>query len=1143
MSAKRKIRCSLILCFMLFVVGVFGNVSYADEPEENYTEIESVKVSSEEESNSKNTDVEETEVSDSSNEISKEEIALQKENIRIDSVITTMDAEGNITEVESESGYLEDNVSAYTRIATPQIVNFNTRGNAVTEYTEYGTVNSGYINGMFGADAAYLGTENGKVKFMISGVIGLVDSSLVQVVNISSAQSISYYIVSNGRLYHYITTNITKNDYATVLDNGPAPNYLNVGEQYYSYDGHYFYTQDNFGSMLDDYNQGSRNYAVNSTDPYYNYFQYLPMRSKTKYSAEQIDQIINGKVTNSKMTNTGSIFENCQNQYGVNVILACAVAANESAWGKSSIAMNNNNLFGLNAIDSSPGDSANTYSSVESCIKTFSETYMSKQYLNPENWVYSGGFLGNKGSGINVRYASDPYWGEKNANIAWMIDRTYDNQDVYVYSIGIKDLIGIEHTNLNVRNEPNTTSKVIHTTKNYSNQSFIILDDTLRGFYKIQSDAVLNSDRTNILNSGNYNYNDMYAYVSSDYVKKVIGKSSGNVSINVPEELKNVIEYRAHVQEIGWQDSVNNGQVIGTIGENLSIEAIELKVKDINSLGIEYRAHVQDIGWQDIVSDGATSGTVGQAKKMEAIQIRLTGESSAEYDIYYRTYVSEFGWLDWAKNGELAGTQNYNYALQAMQIVMLKKGSTAPGNTLIPYKINTQKIEYCAHVQDIGWQQKVENGEVAGTTGQNKKIEAFTVNSVLNNDLGIKYRAFVQDIGWMDYEENGEVSGTVGQNKRMEALQIELTGNDNNKYDIYYRVHVQDKGWLGWARNGQTAGTINYDLKIEAMQIILLPKGTPELKNDVKEFLQNPTVVRYCTHVEDIGWQKYVKDGQMAGTTGKNKQIEAFKVQLFGQEYSGDIQYSALVENVGWQEFVSNNSVAGTVGKNKQIEAVKIQLTGEMSTKYDVYYRVHASEFGWLGWTKNGLPAGNKGYGKQIEAIQIQLVNKNESAPGTTDNSFLEKEAGIIYSAHVQDIGWQDYVSDGAIAGTTGKNKQIEAIKIQLDNLNMSGDVKYKAHVQDVGWQDYVFGGKIAGTVGKNKQVEAICIELTGKVSENYNVYYRVHASEFGWLGWAKNGEKAGSEGYARQVEAIQIKLVKKEESFSCGNIPSFFKK
>ena len=98
-------------------------------------------------------------------------------------------------------------------------------------------------------------------------------------------------------------------------------------------------------------------------------------------------------------------------------------------------------------------------------------------------------------------------------------------------------------------------------------------------------------------------------------VKNENNTNKGNVSINVPEELKNVIEYRAHVQEIGWQDSVNNGQVIGTIGENLSIEAIELKVKDINSLGIEYRAHVQDIGWQDIVSDGATSGTVGQAKK------------------------------------------------------------------------------------------------------------------------------------------------------------------------------------------------------------------------------------------------------------------------------------------------------------------------------------------------------------------------------------------------------------------------------------------------------------------------------------------------------------------------------------------------
>lgn len=34
-----------------------------------------------------------------------------------------------------------------------------------------------YCYGGAGADAAYLGTENGKVKFMQSGVVGLVDQS------------------------------------------------------------------------------------------------------------------------------------------------------------------------------------------------------------------------------------------------------------------------------------------------------------------------------------------------------------------------------------------------------------------------------------------------------------------------------------------------------------------------------------------------------------------------------------------------------------------------------------------------------------------------------------------------------------------------------------------------------------------------------------------------------------------------------------------------------------------------------------------------------------------------------------------------------------------------------------------------------
>ena len=134
-----------------------------------------------------------------------------------------------------------------------------------------------------------------------------------------------------------------------------------------------------------------------------------------------------------------------------------------------------------------------------------------------------------------------------------------------------------------------------------------------------------------------------------------------------------------------------------------------------------------------------------------------------------------------------------------------------------------------------------------------------------------------------------------------------------------------------------------------------------------------------------------MENGALAGTTGQNLQIEAFKIGIKNKICSGGLKYCAHVEDIGWQEEVSEEEIAGTVGNNRQIEAVKINLTGEMAKKYDIYYRVHASEFGWLGWTKNGNPAGSEGYARQIEAIQVKLVEKDGDAPGSTQNSFWKR--------------------------------------------------------------------------------------------------------------------------------------------------------
>ncbi|MDO2411128.1 hypothetical protein QUB72_12825 [Enterococcus faecium] len=91
---------------------------------------------------------------------------------------------------------------------------------------------------------------------------------------------------------------------------------------------------------------------------------------------------------------------------------------------------------------------------------------------------------------------------------------------------------------------------------------------------------------------------------------------------------------------------------------------------------------------------------------------------------------------------------------------------------------------------------------------------------------------------------------------------------------------------------------------------------------------------------------------------------------------NGDIEYSSHIQEQGWQSYVRNGGNSGTTGNSLRMEAIRIRLTGQLSQYYDIYYRVHSAEFGWLGWAKNGKDAGTSGFSYRMEAIQIQLVEK-----------------------------------------------------------------------------------------------------------------------------------------------------------------------
>ena len=293
--------------------------------------------------------------------------------------------------------------------------------------------------------------------------------------------------------------------------------------------------------------------------------------------------------------------------------------------------------------------------------------------------------------------------------------------------------------------------------------------------------------------------------------------------------------------------------------------------------------------------------------------------------------------------------------------------------------------------------------------------------------------------------------------------------------------------------------------------------------------------VVYQAHVQNDGWQAAVKDGAVAGTSGRSLRVEALKVSVAGAGCDGGIQIRAHVQDIGWQGW---STLGGTSGQSKRVEAMQIRLTGELVNRYDVYYRVHAQNIGWMGWAKNGASAGTEGMSLRLEAIQVKLVPKGGAAPGSTANAFRKAPATVQYQAHVQNIGWQAAVTDGAVAGTSGQSLRVEALKVSLKNADYAGGVQIRAHVQDIGWQGWSTTG---GTSGQSKRVEAMQIRLTGEMANHYDVYYRVHAQNIGWMGWAKNGEQAGTAGYSYRLEAVQVKLVPKG-SAAPGSTANCFK-
>ena len=501
------------------------------------------------------------------------------------------------------------------------------------------------------------------------------------------------------------------------------------------------------------------------------------------------------------------------------------------------------------------------------------------------------------------------------------------------------------------------------------------------------------------------------------------------------------ISYSSHVQSMGWQEYVNNGQTSGTSSKSLRLEAIKIKTDDSN-LNIEYSTHVQKIGWQDFVSNNKIAGTSGKGLRLEAIKIKLSGTDADKYDIYYRVHAQKFGWLGWAKNGEPAGTAGYGYRLEAIEIKLVIKGSAAPGSTDNCFKDKSDDIsvQYSSHVQSIGWQSYVNNGQTSGTSGKGLRLEGMKIKLSSTKYGGIEYSTHVQKIGWQDFVSNDNMTGTSGKSLRLEAIKIRLTGEMADKYDIYYRVHAQKFGWLGWAKNGEPAGTAGYSYRLEAIQIKLITKGSAAPGSTDNAYYENSKSTDGSTDSENKDEKVYLNkatyyeyDYDESGTKEANKIVlefsenikvkDASMIKLYdkGDAYDCDIDYPTNF-TFDDKQFVSSITSDG----NKLI----CELTEEGPE--DHYYA-------------SGITTMNRI--KHKDNIRIKISKSTDKSTALTDekgNDIIIKNdekvgINVINKSPINDINVNLWDSDGLaenqLTGFCSKPLNLDTVKI--DNFKV----------------------------------------------------------------------------------------------------------
>ncbi len=320
------------------------------------------------------------------------------------------------------------------------------------------------------------------------------------------------YFVEGGFLTHRTYNHVTQKSYGVYVV-GEAPAFMKPGTNYYSQDGVNFYSD-----VL----------LTKKVGTHYPYFQFTSLRQHSNYTAEELDTMImtilaerqaTGQVryanatTESRLIGMGALLKQVEASHNVNALFILAASMHEGDYGISVNSLEKNNIFGIKVYDSDT-TLGTAYPSRDESVMAFLNQYVNLNYAPQSGKFAKGVAPGNKTAGMNVHYASDPFWGSKIAGHMYRMDNRFGQKD---YNQVKRAFVANNGDLVNARAEASATSTKLFTyqSKNVGETAVfgypVAIVEEMTGddgyvWYKLLSDEVPPSQ---------------YVWVRSDLVKVI----------------------------------------------------------------------------------------------------------------------------------------------------------------------------------------------------------------------------------------------------------------------------------------------------------------------------------------------------------------------------------------------------------------------------------------------------------------------------------------------------------------------------------------------------------------------------------------------------------------------------------------------